>query len=107
MRQLCQMQVTVPSQVQTTSRLHRQYQREWLVQYPLPGVPEKAAAPSRDCGLPHGTGVASISRSISEVAGVASASQHSAAFHQRREMPQPLVVLAQRQQTGEQAPDER
>src|SRR6266567_948608 len=71
--------VTVPSQVQISSSLAPQYQREWLGQYPYPAQPYRSErfAVTADC--PHGTGVASISRSSSALPGVASASQRNAA----------------------------
>src|SRR4029453_11320589 len=71
--------VTVPSHVQISSSLLPQYQREWLGEYPYPAYPYRSErlAVMTDC--PHGTGVASISRSSSAAAGVASASHRSAA----------------------------
>ena len=98
--------VTVPSQVQISSSLAPQYQREWLAQYPYAGVPVQVRALRGDGGLPHGTGVASISRSSSAVAGVASASHRSAASISGAQVPQPQVVLALAQQSREQVPDE-
>ena len=70
--------VTVPSQVQITVSLVPQYQREWLGQYPYPAYPYRSERRAVITDCPHGTGVASISRSISAAAGVAAASHRSA-----------------------------
>ena len=56
-----------------------QYQREWLGQYPYPAYPDRPERRAVTADWPQGTGVASISRSSSAVAGVASASQRRAA----------------------------
>src|SRR6266567_1388890 len=71
--------VTVPSQVQISSSLLPQYQREWLGQYPYPAYPNRSERRAVTTDWPHETGVASISRTSSAVAGVASASHRSAA----------------------------
>ena len=71
--------VTVPSQVQMSSSLAPQYQREWLGQYPYPAHPYRSERFAVMTECPHGTGVASISRSSSALPGVASASYRSAA----------------------------
>src|SRR5713101_4114608 len=71
--------VTVPSQVQISRSLAPQYQREWLGQYPYPAYPYRSERRAVITDWPHGTGVASISRTSSAVAGVASASHRSAA----------------------------
>jgi len=65
--------VTVPSQVQISSSLAPQYQREWLGQYPYPAQPARSERFAVRTDWPHGTGVASISRTTSAVCGVASA----------------------------------
>ena len=63
----------VPSQVQISSSLAPQYQREWLGQYPYPAQPARSERFAVRTDWPHGTGVASISRTTSAVCGVASA----------------------------------
>jgi hypothetical protein len=70
--------VTVPSQVQITVSLVPQYQREWLGQYPYPAYPYRCERRAVTADCPHPAGVASISRSSSADAGVASASHRSA-----------------------------
>src|SRR6516162_10197493 len=61
--------VTVPSQVQISSSLAPQYQREWLGQYPYPAQPARSERFAVRTDWPHGTGVASISRTSSAVCG--------------------------------------
>ena len=98
--------VTVPSQVQISSSLHPQYQREWLGQYPYPAYPYRSERLAVTADCPHGTGVASISRSISAVAGVASASQRSAASISGASCRSRVLYSLWAKQPGEQVPDQ-
>jgi hypothetical protein len=98
--------VTVPSQVHRISSLAPQYQREWLGQYPYPAQPYRSERRAVTAEAPHGTGVASISRSSSAAGGRRTGQPPQRGLHQQRRGLEPGVVLALAQQPREQVPDQ-